>query len=357
MGLFNKTETRSQQASPVSAPIMFLNGNNNISYLLGTDSTKQLPAIFAVISQLSSDLNAISWRGNKVAELLNKDLSKTFRELLLTGNSYLYIDKAQNGVIKRLVPIDTQDLTVVYDKGVVSYRVLNNSNDEPYESRIYNDDEIIALKINAGTTGIDKFIGTSPLTALDDVIKNSALANQQIQSALKENISPRVLLKTMADASPEARTAIKNAFVSQNDSKVWVTDSQVEVSKLFLNSESSNDSLTNLSKQLSKGVDEVARAFGVPSNILGNENSGDAQSSATEIRQQYVTALVNLYLNPVLFELKEKLASNLVADSSVLVPQKNTDVIADVVSLVANGILTADEAHLILIEKGILNGE
>lgn len=356
MGLFKKTETRSQQASPVSAPIMFLNGNNNISYLLGTDSTKQLPAIFAVISQLSSDLNAISWRGNKVAELLNKDLSKTFRELLLTGNSYLYIDKAQNGVVKRLVPIDSSDLTVIYDRGVVSYRVLNNSNDEPYESRIYNNDEIIALKINAGISGINKFIGASPLTALDDVIKNSTLANQQIQSALKENISPRVLLKTMADASPEARTAIKNAFVSQNDSKVWVTDSQVEVSKLFLNSESSNDSLTNLSKQLSKGVDEVARAFGVPSNILGNENSGDAQSSATEIRQQYVTALVNLYLNPILFELKEKLSTDLVADSSVLVPQKNTDVISDVVSLVANGILTADEAHLTLIEKGILNG-
>lgn len=356
MGLFNKTETRSQQASPVSAPIMFLNGNNNISYLLGADSTKQLPAIFAVISQLSSDLNAISWRGNKVAELLNKDLSKTFRELLLTGNSYLYIDKAQNGVVKRLVPIDSSDLTVIYDRGVVSYRVLNNSNDEPYESRIYNNDEIIALKINAGISGINKVIGISPLTALDDVIKNSTLANQQIQSALKENISPRVLLKTMADASPEARTAIKNAFVSQNDSKVWVTDSQVEVSKLFLNSESSNDSLTNLSKQLSKGVDEVARAFGVPSNILGNENSGDAQSSATEIRQQYVTALVNLYLNPILFELKEKLSTDLVADSSVLVPQKNTDVISDVVSLVANGILTADEAHLTLIEKGILNG-
>lgn len=355
MGLFgNKTETRSQQASPVSAPIMFLNGNNNISYLLGTDSTKQLPAIFAVISQLSSDLNAISWRGNKVAELLNKDLSKTFRELLLTGNSYLYIDKAQNGVVKRLVPIDSSDLTVIYDRGIVSYRVLNNSNDEPYESRIYNNDEIIALKINAGISGINKFIGTSPLTALDDVIKNSTLANQQIQSALKENISPRVLLKTMADASPEARTAIKNAFVSQNDSKVWVTDSQVEVSKLFLNSESSNDSLTNLSKQLSKGVDEVARAFGVPSNILGNENSGDAQSSATEIRQQYVTALVNLYLNPILFELKEKLSNDLVADSSILVPQKNTDVISDIVSLVTNGILDVDEAHTLLVKRGVL---
>ena len=357
MGLFNKTETRSQQASPTASPIMFLNGNNNISYLLGADSTKQLPAIFAVISQLSSDLNAIQWRGHKVAELLNKDLSKTFRELLLSGNAYLFIDRAQNGVVKQLVPIDNQDVTIIYDKGIVSYRILNNSQDEPYESRVYTNDEIISLKINAGTQGLNKFIGTSPLTALDDVIKNSALANQQIQGALKENISPRVLLKTMADASSEARTAIKNAFVSQNDSKVWVTDSQVEVSKLFLNSESSNDSLTNLSKQLSKGVDEVARAFGVPSNILGNENSGDAQSSATEIRQQYVTALVNLYLNPVLFELKEKLSNDLVADTTILVPQKNTDVISDIVSLVTNGILTADEAHLILIEKGILNGE
>lgn len=357
MGLFNKTETRSQQASPVSAPIMFLNGNNNISYLLGADSTKQLPSIFAVISQLSSDLNAIQWRGHKVAELLNQDLSKTFRELLLSGNAYLYIDKAQNGIIKQLVPIDNQDVTIIYDKGIVSYQIFNNSNDEPYESRIYTNDEIISLKINAGTQGLNKFIGSSPLSALDDVIKNSALANQQIQSALKENISPRVLLKTMADASPESKKSIKNAFMSQNDSKVWVTDSQVEVSKLFLNSEQSNDSLTNLSKQLSKGVDEVARAFGVPSNILGNENSGDAQSSATEIRQQYVTALVNLYLNPILFELKEKLSSDLVADSSVLLPQKNADVISDVVSLVTNGIISADEGHLMLKKKGVINGE
>ena len=354
MGFFNKkTETRSQQAT-ANQPIMFL-PTNGFSYLLGADSTKQLPAIFAVINQLSNDLNAIEWHGNKVSQLLNRDMSKTYRELLLSGNAYIYIDKAPNGVIKRLIEVDTSDVTVIYDLGEVSYRIVNNSLDEPYESRVYSSDEIIALKINAGTQSINKFIGNSPLSALDDVIKNSTLANQQLQQSLKENISPRILLKTLAEASPEAKTSIKNAFLKQNDSQVWVTDSQIEVSKLFVNDGGATDSLTNLSRQLSTGVDEVSRAFGVPSSVLGNTNSDDAQSSASMIRQQYVTALVNLYLKPIEFELKEKLNSELVADTSVLLPINETEFITNITNLVTNGIVDTTDARAILIQKGILN--
>lgn len=354
MGFFNKkTETRSQQAT-ANQPIMFL-PTNGFSYRLGADATKQLPAIFAVINQLSNDLNAIEWHGNKVSQLLNRDMSKTYRELLLSGNAYIYIDKAPNGVIKRLVEVDTGDVTVIYDSGEVSYRIVNNSLDEPYDSRVYSSDEIIALKINAGTQSINKFIGNSPLSALDDVIKNSTLANQQLQQSLKENISPRILLKTLADASPEAKTSIKNAFLQQNDSQVWVTDSQVEVSKLFVDNGGATDSLVNLSRQLSTGVDEVSRAFGVPSSILGNTNSDDAQSSANMIRQQYVTALINLYLKPIEFELKEKLNSELVADTSVLLPTNETEVITNITNLVTNGIVDATEAHAILVKKGVLN--
>lgn len=354
MGFFNKkTETRSQQAT-ANQPIMFL-PTNGFSYLLGADSTKQLPAIFAVINQLSNDLNAIEWHGNKVSQLLNRDMSKTYRELLLSGNAYIYIDKAPNGVIKRLIEVDTSDVTVIYDLGEVSYRIVNNSLDEPYESRVYSSDEIIALKINAGTQSINKFIGNSPLSALDDVIKNSTLANQQLQQSLKENISPRILLKTLAEASPEAKTSIKNAFLQQNDSQVWVTDSQIEVSKLFVNDGGATDSLTNLSRQLSTGVDEVSRAFGVPSSVLGNTNSDDAQSSASMIRQQYVTALVNLYLKPIEFELKEKLNSELVADTSVLLPINETEFITNITNLVTNGIVDTTDARAILIQKGILN--
>lgn len=354
MGFFNKkTETRSQQAT-ANQPIMFL-PTNGFSYLLGADATKQLPAIFAVINQLSNDLNAIEWHGNKVSQLLNRDMSKTYRELLLSGNAYIYIDKAPNGVIKRLIEVDTSDVTVIYDLGEVSYRIVNNSLDEPYESRVYSSDEIIALKINAGTQSINKFIGNSPLSALDDVIKNSTLANQQLQQSLKENISPRILLKTLAEASPEAKTSIKNAFLQQNDSQVWVTDSQIEVSKLFVNDGGATDSLTNLSRQLSTGVDEVSRAFGVPSSVLGNTNSDDAQSSASMIRQQYVTALVNLYLKPIEFELKEKLNSELVADTSVLLPINETEFITNITNLVTNGIVDTTDARAILIQKGILN--
>lgn len=353
MGLFKK-EKRSQLATP-TPPVMFIPNNNGINYLLGSDSTKQLPAIFAVISQLSNDLNAIQWRGNKVAQLLNKNMSKTYRELLLSGNAYLYINKAQNGVIQSLVPIDTSDVTVIYDSGSVGYRVINNSNDEPYQSRIYTSDEIVALTINAGTQGINKFIGNSPLVALDDVIKNSALANKQLQASLKENIAPKILLKTQADANREAKTAIKKAFMEQNDSQVWVTDSQIDVKKLMSNDGGQSDSLVNLSKQLSTGVDEVSRAFGVPSNILGNEGSGDMQSSSSEIRQQYVTALVNLYLKPIEFELKEKLSSDLVADSSVLLPRNDTEIITNITNLVKNGVIDGDTGHKILISKGVLN--
>lgn len=354
MGFFNrKTETRSS-ITP-SAPIMFVPQNGFTLVTSGELVVNTTPALQSAVSTISNDMNAVRFTGGQSKVLNKTDFTDVYRALLVDGNAYMLIQKGANGVVTDLTAVNNSDVTINYEKGKVTYTINNTSGDEPYPSGIYDSSQVLAFVMNRGTYGINRFVGHSPIESLKTVLEQSQLANKQIESVLKESISPKLHLELLSDAEDDTKAKIKQAFMNANENdSVIISDSQVKVSKLFTN-DSSNDNLINLSKTLSDSVNSVAAAFDIPSSKVGATSQDDAQSSVDMIEKQYLDSLIHNYLSIILNELHEKISDSIELDLTPLVDFDNSKLIQQTINLVQAGILLADEAHTILVKKGILN--
>lgn len=352
MGLFRK-ETRSS-ISPMQ-PVIFIPSNGFTLVTSGEQAVNATPALQSAVSTISNDMNAVRFTDGRSKVLNKTDFTDVYRALLIDGNSYMLINKGANGIVTGLVPVNNSDVTVNLNEGVLSYTINNNSGDEPYNSGIYDEKDVLAFAINRGTYGIERYIGHSPIESLKTVLEQSQLANKQIESVLKESISPKLHLELMADAEDDTKAKIKSAFMNANDNdSVIISDSQVKVSRLFTN-DSSNDNLINLSKTLSDSVNSVATAFNIPSSKVGANAQDDNQSSVSMIEKQYLDSLIHNYLSIILNELHEKISESVELDLRPLTDFDNTKLIQQTIDLVGAGILPADEAHTILVKRGVLS--
>ena len=354
MGFFNKkTETRSS-ITPTQ-PVIFVPQNNFTLVTTGESAVNATPALQSAVSTISNDMNAVRFTGGQSKVLNKTDFTDVYRSLLIDGNAYMIINKGSNGIITDLVPVNNSDVTINYEKGEVTYTINNTSGDEPYNSGIYDDSQVLAFVMNRGIYGIERYIGHSPIESLKTVLEQSQLANKQIESVLKESISPKLHLELMADAEDDTKAKIKQAFMNANENdSVIISDSQVKVSKLFTN-DSSNDNLINLSKTLSDSVNSVATAFNIPSSKLGANAQDDAQSSVNMIESQYVNSLIHNYLSIILNELHSKISDSIALDLRQLTDFDNSKLVEQVIGLVGAGILQPVEAHTILVKKGVIN--
>lgn len=352
MGLFRKEERSS--ITPTQ-PVIFVPQNGFTLVTSGEQAVNATPALQSAVSTISNDMNAVRFTGEQ-SKVLNKiDFVDVYRALLIDGNAYMLIQKGANSIVTGLVPVNNSDITINLNEGVLSYTINNTSGDELYSSGIYDNSQVLAFVMNRGTYGIERFVGHSPIESLKTVLEQSQLANKQIQSVLKESISPKLHLELMADSSDETKAKIKQAFMNANENdSVIISDSQVKVSKLFTNN-SSNDNLINLSKTLSDSVNAISTAFNIPSSKLGANAQDDAQSSVSMIEKQYVDSLIHNYLNIILNELHTKVSDSIGLNLTLLTDFDNSKLIQQTIDLVGAGILQPVEAHTILVKKGVLN--
>lgn len=352
MGLFKKEERSS--ITPTQ-PVIFVPQNGFTLVTTGESAVNATPALQSAVSTIGNDMNAVRFTGGQSKVLNKTDFTDIYRSLLVDGNSYMLIQKGANGIVTDLTAVNNSDVTINYEKGEVTYTINNTSGDEPYHSGIYDNSQVLAFVMNRGIYGIERYVGHSPIESLKTVLEQSQLANKQIESVLKESISPKLHLELMADAEDDTKAKIKQAFMNANENdSVIISDSQVKVSKLFTN-DSSNDNLINLSKTLSDSVNSVATAFNIPSSKVGANAQDDAQSSVDMIEKQYLDSLIHNYLSIILNELREKISHQIELDITPLTDFDNTKLIQQTVDLVGAGILPAVEAHEILVKRGVLS--
>lgn len=353
MGFFNKkTETRSS-ITP-TAPIMFVPSNGFTLVTGGEQAVNATPALQSAVATISNDMNAVRYTGGQ-SKVLNKvNFVTTFRQMLIEGNGFMIIKRDSRGVISALQPVNSTDVTINLNQGVLSYTINNTTGDEPYNSGVYDEKDVLNFAINRGSYGIERYVGHSPIESLQQTLQTSQLAQKQIDTLLKQSIQPKLLLELMSEATPETKQAIKTAFMTANDNdSVIITDSQLSVKKLFTN-DSNNDNLINLSKQLSNAVNEVATAFNIPSSKVGATSQDDAQSSIDMIEKQYLDSLIHNYLSIILNELHSKISDSIGLDITPLTDFDNSKLIQQTIDLVSAGILPATEAQAILKNKGAI---
>lgn len=350
----NKTETRSS-VSP-SNPLIFIPQNGYTMVTTGMTAVNSVPALQSAISVISNNMTSVKFTGGQ-AKVLNKiNFLITYRTLLINGQAFMLIKKGSNGIITDLVPVNNTDVTINLNRGVVTYTINNTSGDSPYSSGIYSSNEVLNFVLNPGLQDIDQYVGHSPIESLKTTLLLNRLAKEQIKVQLQQSIQPKLLLKLGADTNDEVKAKIKQQFLSENNnSSAIITDSKVDVSKLFTN-DSNNDNLLNLSKQLSVSVDEIATAFNVPSSKIGSQQTDDAQSSVQQIQEIFFDSLIHNYLNVIINELRAKVNDSIDLDLTKLVDYDNSKLIQQTIDLVGAGIVPTEEAYKILVKRGVLNG-
>lgn len=350
----NKKETRSS-VSP-SNPVIFIPQNGYTIVTTGMTAVNSVPALQSAISVISNNMTSVKFTGGQ-AKVLNKvNFLITYRSLLINGQAFMLIKKGSNGIITDLVPVNNTDVTINLNRGVVTYTINNTSGDSPYESGIYNENEVLNFVLNPGLQDIDQYVGHSPIESLKSALELNNLAKEQIKVQLQQSIQPKLLLKLGADTNDEVKTKIKQQFLNENNnSSAIITDSKIDVSKLFTN-DSNNDNLLNLSKQLSVSVDEIATAFNIPSSKIGSQQTDDAQSSASILQEIFFDSLIHNYLNVIINELRAKVNDSIDLDLTKLVDYDNSKLIQQTIDLVGAGIVPTEEAYKILVKRGVLNG-
>lgn len=354
MSIFNKNETRSSVAP--NKPVVFIPQTGFTIVTSGEQVVNSVPALQSAVSVIANSMVSVIFTGGQSKALNKVNFKSTYRDLLINGQSFMLIKKSSNGAITDLIPVNGSDVTINLNKGLITYTINNTSGDSPYESGIYDENEVLNFVLNNGLSDIDRYIGHSPIESLRTTLELNRLAQEQIKVQLQQSIQPKLLLKLGADTNDDVKARIKQQFMNENNnSSAIITDSKIEVSKLFTN-DSDNDNLLNLSKQLAISVNEVATTFNIPSSKIGATSQDDAQSSAQQIQEIFFDSLIHNYLNVVLSEIKSKINDSIDLDLTKLVDYDNSKLIQQTIDLVGSGILQIDEAHEILVKKGILNG-
>lgn len=365
MGIMNTLfggETRSSLSVSATAPFMITNGVANPNKLVSASTALKNSDLYAVTSLISADIAGSHFKGaSPVIDMLNKpnkDVSRynfwqtMMLNLLLNGNALAVIQRGENDLPTGLIPVSSKDVTINQDdeSGEITY-IVNDFNNAP--SGVYKQSDIIHIRIMAyGDNYLDSLLGHSPLESLTNELQRGNVANQLSTSIMKNALAPTGLLKlpNAGVMSEETKDIVRQQFEKANSGdnigRTIILDETASFSTVSINSD-----IAKYLTQLDWGRTQIAKAYGVPDSYLNGQ--GDQQSSLTMISALYVNGL-NKYIEPMISELNAKLGGNIEFDMKAITDYAGQQQVNNVIALVDKGILGTDEAHSLLIDRGLI---
>lgn len=359
--LFNAGETRSSISANSTAPFLITNGSAQTNKLVSASTALKNSDLYAVTSLISSDIAGSHFKGNSpVIEMLNNPNQNVSRynfwqtmvlNLLLNGNAISIINRDIAGTPIGLIPVKSDDVTINQDDvtGEITY-VLNGFN-EPYG--VYQQSDVIHARIMAyGDNYLDSLIGHSPLESLSKEVQRGNLANDLSMGIMKNALMPTSILKLpeAGQMSEETKEVVRKKFEQANSGdnfgRTIILDETADFKTVSINAD-----VAKYLNELDWGRTQIAKAFGVPDSYLNGQ--GDQQSSLTMISALYVNGL-NKYIEPLESELNKKLGGGIQFDMMNIIDYSGQQQMNNIINLVDKGIVTKEEAHLKLQQRGLI---
>lgn len=386
MGIFNRRNTTIE--APQSKPIIELTEQRSISDTLaeyeysmptslGFASSKNsvknvlsLSAAFAAVDMISGKIASIpivvkTFDGQVVSHpfdnvfdttLISKymTIKQLVWDTLVSGNGFAYIKRNGNGVAQQLVYLPAGSVTIQYNQTSqqLFYLCPNVSN-----KKIEPVDMIHILKNSAdGVNGKPvSFYGRKSF-ALAGAAENTALNFFDSGCAISG------ILKSSKPLSTQQKTDIKMAW---NQSHVAGEPNGLAVlgNDLTYEQIGSNSSESQLLESRKYSVREIARYFGIPAELIGD----DINTSYNSLSQA-IDALITFTLQPFILILEDEFNRKCLLPSerhlyridfveeSLRMPDETAQAQA-LNSLVAGGIMTANEARKKLGLNPLENGD
>lgn len=257
--------------------------------------------------------------------------SSVMTNLLINGNSFALIQN--NGHALKFV--ENNQMTVSYDTstGQVSYHYQADPSTSAQNVDI---SQVLHFKI----LSMDGIAGVSPLYALRDSLDLQTIGTQTLKNVFQSGIHG-MLNVSKTDLSNAAKENLRQNFQKIASSGIGVSDDSIKFEQISV-----DEGLLKAIQTNNLASEKVASAFGIPSEMIGLENSHSSVSQS--LKTMFLQGLVP-YFMAISSELNNKLAGySIEQDKSNILPASFADRTNTLVSLIQNGVMTPYEARQML---------
>lgn len=315
--------------------------------------------IYSVINRISSDVASAKFKteNSYVSDVLNSPSRLISRfsfwqgvlvQLLLSGNAYIPFVRGRG--LEQVPPSDVQINYLKGNQGI-SYTVAENNGRSEMQ---LSQDEMLHFRLMPDAK-YRYLVGMSPLESLTYETSISNSSKKGNLNAMNHAINPGGVLKwETLKASDEEKTAMRVQFQEQNEGNtggVMVLDNSMDYTPF----EIKQDVLKQLQESGEYSANNIAKAYGVPVDMMGGGSTTESQhSNIDQIKGTYLMTL-NTDVNPILDELREKLnAPDLQLDIKGMIDVDDSLKINQINSMMTAGTITSNQAQFLLQRDGYL---
>ncbi|WP_270332992.1 phage portal protein [Ligilactobacillus acidipiscis] len=333
-------------------------GGKPIGYVPASQALKNVN-VYSAINRISSDIASAHFKTENTATLNKLErpsniISRfsfwqgTLMQLALSGNDYIPL------VGRNWEHVPNSDVQIEYlpgNNGIV-YKVMEN-NDRP--KMTLTQDQMLHFRLMPDPS-YRFLIGRSPLESLQNALTIDDKSTQSNLNNLSNQINPAGKLKIdnyIGDGQDleDARDAFEKANSGENSGRLMTLPSGFDYEQF----EMKTDVFKALVENAAFSADQISKAFGVPSDILGGGTSTESQhSNKDQIKALYLMNL-NTYIHPILDELALKLhAPDLELDIKDMLDVDDSLMVSQIANLVDNGALGQAQGEYMLKRSGFL---
>lgn len=366
MGLLTPRNYKSRKTTDMVYPssgsftnaLATLIGGKPIGYVPASQALKNVN-VYSAINRISSDIASAHFKTENTATLNKLErpsniISRfsfwqgTLMQLALSGNDYIPL------VGRNWEHVPNSDVQIEYlpgNSGIV-YKVMEN-NDRP--KMTLTQDQMLHFRLMPDPS-YRFLIGRSPLESLQNALTIDDKSTQSNLNNLSNQMNPAGKLKIdnyIGDGQDleDARDAFEKANSGENSGRLMTLPSGFDYEQF----EMKTDVFKALVENAAFSADQISKAFGVPSDILGGGTSTESQhSNKDQIKALYLMNL-NTYIHPILDELALKLhAPDLELDIKDMLDVDDSLMVSQIANLVDNGALGQAQGEYMLKRSGFL---
>lgn len=227
--------------------------------------------------------------------------------LILTGNAYVLIHRNNDGSVKELEFVETQQVNVIRDLATGLYRYEVNM---PYGNIMYKCKPNDILHFKLSTT--DGWLGRSPLLSLNEEISLQTNGLKVLNNFFSKGVFSGGILKLLnGTVNNQTKAKIREDFEKVNGAGgTIVLDETQEFNENKINTE-----VLKLIQANKFSTQQIAKVLGIPINRFGQELVNSSDTGQNDI---YIASTIAMYESSICDELNLKLGVELELDLSKL---------------------------------------
>lgn len=227
--------------------------------------------------------------------------------LILTGNAYVLLHRHNDGSVKELEFVETQQVNVIRDLVTGLYRYEVNM---PYGNIMYKCDPRDILHFKLSTT--DGWLGRSPLLSLNDEISLQTNGLKVLNNFFSKGVFSGGILKLLnGTVNNQTKAKIRDDFEKVNGAGgTIVLDETQEFNENKINTE-----VLKLIQANKFSTQQIAKVLGIPVSRFGQELVNSSDTGQNDI---YIASTIAMYESSICDELNLKLGVELELDLSKL---------------------------------------